>query len=204
MRLAFPLLLSALLLCSCQQQVHTWSLPTALEYLDTPNSMSRGVDYLGSDADFHYFEHDIEMGSNVRFRISACEYTPVSQAPYRSWFPHRRQASQELGRLSLAIHSHYQDAGFTYWYMGKEFQNPAELPAESWQHIRCIHLPAKSVDINQAAKDAIRPYLPDFPKLHFIAPVSGLPAHMLDMQGAGHGHGGITNDALDELIRNRS
>ncbi len=204
MRLTFPLLLSALFLGSCQQQVHTWSLPTALEYLDTPNSMSRGVDYLGSDADFHYFEHERELCRNVRFRISANEYTPVSRMPYRSWFPQRRQASQELSRLSLTIHFKHQGTGFTYWYMGKEFQNPAELPAESWQYISCIHLPAKSADSNQAAKDAIRPYLPDSPKLHFIAPVSGLPAHMLKMQGPGHGPGCISNDALDELIRNRS
>ena len=60
------LLLLPALLCSCQKQVHTWTLHQALDYLDYPQTMSRGVDYLGSDADFHYFEHKLEMASDKR------------------------------------------------------------------------------------------------------------------------------------------
>ncbi len=45
----------------------------ARTYLNTPESVSRGVDYPGSDEEFHNFEHKRATARNVRFRICYAE-----------------------------------------------------------------------------------------------------------------------------------
>lgn len=194
-------LFSALFLCSCQQKVHTWSLLQTLEYLDFQRSMSRGVDYLGSDADFHYFEHKLEMAPNVRFRIDRiAEYTPSTPMPYRAWFPDRVPVDDELDALSLIIHQDSQPGKFTYWYKGKKIEDPAAISTDILQTIRRISLPSKHADINEQALQPIRHHLENKIDADFSVPTSGLPACFLELRGK---KGTISSDALDSLIKKR-
>ena len=205
MRHAFSMLLSALLLCSCQQQVHTWSLNQALEYINFQQTVSRGVDYLGSDAGFHYFEHKKALGNDVRFRISTSEnYAPGSPMPYRAWFPDRTPAYGELDALCLNIHYDSRNGTFVYWYKGKKLENPAAIPTEILQSVRLIFLPDKRADINEQALQPIRQHLENKIDADFSAPTSGLPAFLLEHRGERSSSGTISTDALDELIRKRS
>lgn len=192
-------LFPALFLCSCQQKVHTWSLLQTLEYLDFQRSMSRGVDYLGSDADFHYFEHKLEMAPDVRFRINRIdEFTPSSPMPYRAWFPDRLPVDDELDALSLIIHQDIQPGKFTYWYKGKKIEDPAAISTDILQTIRRIRLPSKLADINEQALKPIRHHLENKIDADFSVPTSGLPAYILELRGK---KGTISSDALDSLIK---
>lgn len=88
------ILLSALLLCSCQQQVETYTLQEARDFLTlADNTMSRGIDYLGSDEEYHYFEVRREFALDPRFRISR---DSGLYAPYHRWFPVRSAACRKL------------------------------------------------------------------------------------------------------------
>lgn len=80
-------LLPLLVLCACQRDMGTLTLQEARDYLNTPTTLSRGVDYLGSDEEFHYFEHRLEIARDVRFRIRCTDgiYLPHETMPYRSW-----------------------------------------------------------------------------------------------------------------------
>ena len=192
-------LFPALFLCSCQQKVHTWSLLQTLEYLDFQRSMSRGVDYLGSDADFHYFEHKLEMAPDVRFRIDRIdEFTPSSPMPYRAWFPDRLPVDDELDALSLIIHQDIQPGKFTYWYKGKKIEDPAAISTDILQTIRRISLPSKHPDINEQALKPIRHHLENKIDADFSVPTSVLPAYILELRGK---KGTISSDALDSLIK---
>lgn len=192
-------LFTVLLLCACQQKVHTWSLLQTLEYLDFQQSMSRGVDYLGSDADFHYFEHKLEMAPNVRFRIDRiAEYTPSTPMPYRAWFPDRIPVEDELSSLSLIILHDNQPGKFVYWYKGKKIENPSAISTDILQTIRRICLPSKHADINEQALQPIRHHLENKIDADFSIPTSGLPACILELRG---NKGTISSDALDNLIK---
>ena len=93
------ILLSALLLCSCLQQVETYTLQEARDFLAlADNTMSRGIDYLGSDEEYHYFEVRREFARDPRFRISRNSglYAPTEIRPYHRWFPERSAACREL------------------------------------------------------------------------------------------------------------
>ena len=197
-------LFTALLLCACQQKVHTWSLLQTLEYLDFQQTMSKGVDYLGSDADFHYFEHKLEMAPDVRFRIDRIdEFTPSSPMPYSSWFPDRLPADDELDALSLIIHQDSQPGKFTYWYKGKKIEDPAAISTDILQTIRRIRLPSKHPDINEQALKPIRHHLENKIDVDFSVPTSGLPGFLLENRGERAQSGTISNEALDKLIRNQ-
>lgn len=96
------LFLMFLLLSSCQQEPATYSLSEARDFLDKrAESMDRGICYLGSDAQYHYFEIEREISRNVLFRIprNAELFAPGDLMPYRSWFPKRRRINGELRRL---------------------------------------------------------------------------------------------------------
>lgn len=195
-------LFSALFLCSCQQQVHTWSLLQTLEYLDFQQSMSRGVDYLGSDADFHYFEHKLEMAPDVRFRINRIdEFTPSTPIPYRAWFPDRVPVDDELDALSLIIHQDTQPGKFVYWYKGKKIENPSAISTDILQTIRRIRLPSKLADINEQALQPIRHHLENKIDADFSVPTSGLPPWLLEIRGIRAQPGAISSDALEKLIK---
>lgn len=195
-------LFSALFLCSCQQKVHTWTLLQTLEYLDFQRSMSRGVDYLGSDADFHYFEHKLEMAPDVRFRINRIdEFTPSSPMPYSAWFPDRLPVDDELGALSLIIHQDSQPGKFTYWYKGKKIEDPAAISTDILQTIRRISLPSKHPDINEQALKPIRHHLENKIDADFSVPTSGLPPWLLKIRGIRAQPGAISSDALEKLIK---
>lgn len=195
-------LFSALFLCSCQQKVHTWTLLQTLEYLDFQRSMSRGVDYLGSDADFHYFEHKLEMAPDVRFRINRIdEFTPSSPMPYSAWFPDRLPVDDELDALSLIIHQDSQPGKFTYWYKGKKIEDPAAISTDILETIRRIRLPSKLADINEQALKPIRHHLENKLDADFSVPTSGLPPWLLKIRGIRAQPGAISSDALEELIK---
>ena len=112
---------------SCQANQGTLSLAEARYYLSRPDMMSRGIDYLGSDAEFHYFEHKREMARDVRFRISVTEniYLPHETVPYRSWFPERRDAYSLLKGLNLTV-----DSDLSCMIEGKPYASPAAVPGE--------------------------------------------------------------------------
>ena len=195
-------LFTALLLCACQQKVHTWSLLQTLEYLDFQQTMSRGVDYLGSDADFHYFEHKLEMAPDVRFRIDRIdEFTPSSPMPYRAWFPDRVPVDDELDALSLIIHQDIQPGKFTYWYKGKKIEDPAAISTDILETIRRIRLPSKHLDINEQALKPIRHHLENKTDADFSVPTSGLPSCLLEIRGIRAQPGAISSDTLEKLIK---
>ncbi len=194
-------LYSALLLCSCQQKIPTWTLLQTLEYLDFQQSVSRGVDYLGSDAEFHYYRHKLEMAPDVRFRIPSAEYSPCTPMQYRAWFPDHVPADDELDALSLIIRQDFQSGKFTYWCKGKEIENPEAIPTDVLQNIRRISLPSKNMDINEQALLPIRHHLENKSDVNLTIPTSGLPAFLLELRGTKAQPGAISADALDKLIK---
>lgn len=90
------LLLSVLFLSGCAPQVRTSSYEDAARMVSTPSTMYRGTDYLGSDADFHYFEYKKELGKDTRFRIPRADMSLFEALheiyPYKACFPARRDA----------------------------------------------------------------------------------------------------------------
>ena len=96
-RLCPPLVfvMSALLLSSCAPEVRTCTYEEAARMVMTPATMYRGTDYLGSDADFHYFEYKMELGRDTRFRIPRADMSLFESLhetyPYKAWFPERRE-----------------------------------------------------------------------------------------------------------------
>lgn len=174
------LLLSALLLCSCQQQVDTYTLQEARDFLDmADNTMSRGIDYLGSDKAYHYFEVRREFVRDPRFRISRdyALYTPAETRPYHSWLPERSPACKELKGLHLSILD--KADGFCYRLEGKEYANPADIPARQWQHVRHVYLGHKSLTVSSCMRQSIAPYLQGRTDIRYTGPTSGIPARVL-------------------------
>ena len=193
------LLLSALLLCSCQQQVETYTLQEARHFLDmADNTMSRGVDYLGSDAAYHYFEVRREFARDPRFRISrdSALYTPAETRPYHSWFPERSSACRELKGLHLSILD--EPDGFHYRLEDKEYANPADIPARQWQHVRHVYLGHKATTVSNRMQKSIEPYLQGRIDIRYSGPISSIPAHQLP---PGTSLGAPDNKAIDELIK---
>ncbi len=174
------LLLSALLLCSCQQQVDTYTLQEARDFLDmADNTMSRGIDYLGSDKAYHYFEVRREFVRDPRFRISRdyALYTPAETRPYHSWLPERSPACKELKGLHLSILD--KADGFCYRLEGKEYANPADIPARQWQHVRHVHLGHKVLSVSNRMRQSIAPYLLGRTDIRYTGPTSGIQARVL-------------------------
>ena len=169
-------LLFPLLLCSCQQEPMTCTWAEARDYLETPRSMSRGVDYLGSDARFHYFEHKLEMARDVRFRISTAEeiYAPYETMPYRSWFPERRDAYTALLGLSLSIST---DSGCVL--NGTRYTTPAEIPPDLWPKVGRVHFDTKSPQDIRRLEQELQPYLKNAPRIRYTHATSSLPPHLL-------------------------
>lgn len=174
------LLLPALLLCACQQQVKTCTLQEAREFLDmSDNTMSRGINYLGSDEEFHYFEIKREFALDPRFRISKdyALYTPAETRPYHSWFPERTDACKELKGLHLNILD--EPGGFVYQLEGTDYTSPADIPASRWQHVRHVYLGHKSLTVSSCMRQSIAPYLQGRTDIRYTGPTSGIPARVL-------------------------
>ena len=154
----------------------TWA--EARDYLETPQSMSRGVDYLGSDARFHYFEHKLEMARDVRFRISTAEeiYAPYETMPYRSWFPERRDAYAALLGLSLSV-----NPDSSCELDGHPYKSPADIPAALWPRISRVHFNDKSSHTIRRLKQELQPYLRNAPHVRYTHATSSLPLHLLPL-----------------------
>ena len=198
------LLLSALLLCSCQQQVETYTLQEARDFLTlADNTMSRGIDYLGSDEEYHYFEVKREFALDPRFRISrdATLYTPAETRPYHRWFPDRTAACKELKGLRLSIHD--EPGGFIYQLEGKDYTSPADIPASQWQHVRHVYLGHKSLTVSSSMRESIAPYLQGRTDIRYSRPISGIPASQL-LETPRSGNGVLTTKALDALMQNKN
>lgn len=94
-RLRLFFLMTSLILSGCTAEVRTCTYEEASRMVTTPATMYRGTDYLGSDADFHYFEHKMELGPDTRFRIPRADMslfeTLHETYPYKAWFPERRE-----------------------------------------------------------------------------------------------------------------
>ena len=195
-----PLLLTlTLLLCSCQQQVKTYSLNEARDFLDmADNTMSRGIDYLGSDAEYHYFEIKREFSLDPRFRISrdAALYPPAEIRPYHSWFPERSAACKELKGLRLSILD--EPEGFIYQLEGKDYTSPADIPASQWQHVRHVYLGHKSLTVSSSMRESIAPYLQGRTDIRYTGPTSSIPPHQLPPKTY---PGAPDSKTIDELIK---
>ena len=193
------LLLPALLLCSCQQQVETYTLQEARHFLDmADNTMSRGVDYLGSDAAYHYFEVRREFARDPRFRISrdSALYTPAETRPYHSWFPEHTAACKELKGLRLSIHD--EPGGFIYQLEGKDYTSPADIPASQWQHVRHVYLGHKSLTVSCSMRESIAPDLQGRTDIRYTGPTSSIPPHQLPPTTF---PGAPDSKTIDELIK---
>lgn len=152
----------------------TWA--EAGYYLNRPDMMSRGVDYLGSDTEFHYFEHKRDLARDVRFRISVSEgiYSPQETMPYRSWFPDRRDAYPKLKGSILIV---FPD--LSCGIDGTSYASPAAVPAELWPKVVIVHIADKRSKEARQMEQQIAPYLKGSPNVRYIYPLSGLPAYLL-------------------------
>lgn len=192
------LLLPALLLCSCQQQVDTYTLQEARDFLDmADNTMSRGIDYLGSDEAYHYFEVRREFIRDPRFRISRdyALYTPAETRPYHSWLPERSPACKELKGIHLSILD--KADGFCYRLEGKEYADPADIPARQWQHVRHVHLGHKAPSVSNRMRESIAPFLQGRTDIRYSGPISGIPVHQLP---PGTAPGAPDSKTIDEML----
>ncbi len=79
-------------LLSCSPEPRTCTYAEAQERVNTPATMYRGTDYLGSDAEYHYFEYKMEASSDTRFRIPRADCPLPEPYSYSAWFPERREA----------------------------------------------------------------------------------------------------------------
>lgn len=183
----------------------TLSLAEARDYLNNPTTLSRGVDYLGSDAEYHYFEHKLEAARNVRFRISHAEgvYLPHETMPYHSCFPERRDAYKTIKGLHLIIHP-----DFTCQVEGRTYPGPAEVPAELWQKVGTVLFTEKRLNAAKQQEERLAPYLKNTPAVLFTYPISGLPANLLPHNQADSGpperSGSISSNAMDELMQKKN
>ena len=170
------LCLAAVGLSSCYKNMGALSLAEARSYLNQPDTMSREVNYLGSDADFHYFEHKREIARDVRFRISVTEniYLPHETVPYRSWFPERRDAYSLLKGLNLTV-----DSDLSCMIEGKPYASPAAVPGELWSKVGTVHFCDKRYDEAKLMEQQLAPYLQKSPHVHYSYLLSGVPAHLV-------------------------
>lgn len=167
-RIAF-LLACAAVLSGCSS-VPTYSLHQALESANFPSDMFLGVDYLGSDTAFHYFEYKRRLHRDIRFRIQRSEYTPKEQWNYCAWWPERRVFDYEKMILSIAEKGNrfeYRIGNFCY-------DSPGEIPYAVRQNIRLIYLPSKRTAVSRRALAQLKPYLKNSADIRFIAPISGI------------------------------
>ena len=174
------LCLAAMGLNSCQKNLGTLSLAEARYYLSRPDMMSRGIDYLGSDAEFHYFEHKRDLAQDVRFRISVSEdiYSPQETMPYRSWFPDRRDAYTELKEGSMIV---FPD--LSCGIDGTYYASPAAVPSELWPKVVIVLITDKRSKEARKMEQQIAPYLQESSDVRYIYPLSGLPAYLLPSLG---------------------
>lgn len=199
MKLPTVHLLLPLLLSACQQEPMTCTWAEARDYLETPASMNRGVDYLGSDARYHYFEHRLEIARDVRFRIAMTEgiYEPNETMPYRSWFPERRDAYTDLLGLHLTI-----NPDSSCMLNGTRYKTPAEIPAELWPEVGRVHFNDKRWPVITRLRQELQPYLRNTPEVRITHATSGLPPHLLQ-QGEHAGPGAPHSEAIDDLMKSR-
>lgn len=168
------LCLAAVGLSSCHKDMGTLSLSDARNYLNRPDTLSRGVDYLGSDAEFHYFEHKREAARDVRFRISVSEgiYLPHETVPYRSRFPERRDAYSAIkGKMLL------MNPDMSCMIEGKTYASPAAVPAELWPELSAVYFNDKRYNETKLMEQQLAPYLKSSPQVRYVYPLSGIPSH---------------------------
>ena len=167
-------------LSCCQANLGTLSLAEARYYLSLSDMMSRGIDYLGSDAEFHYFEHKRDLAQDVRFRISVSEdiYSPQETMPYRSWFPDRRDVYTELKEGSMIV---FPD--LSCGIDGTYYASPAAVPTELWPKVVIVLITDKRSKQARKMEQQIAPYLQEFSDVRYIYPLIGLPAYLLPSLG---------------------
>lgn len=194
--------LAAFTLTACSQKVISVPLQDALTTTHTAHSMYRGVDYLGTADGYHYFEIKKELAGDIRFRVSATEYTPKQQIPYRAWFPQRIGVETEWANMVLGIWEH--DNHYRYIIAGQVYHHPAEIPTHAWAAIRVVNLPSKQTRINNRAIATITPYLPKQQKIYYYPAISGITPleqkllHPHAPENAGQG--AINSAAMDALF----
>lgn len=201
-------LLPLLVLCACQRDMGTLTLQEAREHLNTPTTLSRGVDYLGSDEEFHYFEHRQEIARDVRFRIRCTDgiYLPHETMPYRSWCPERRDAYSTIAGLHLTIHP-----DFSCEVEGRTYPGPAAVPAEFWPRVGTVHFLDKRHNKVRQMEQQLAPYLKNTPDVHFTYPISGLSPHEWQPTNNAEGHelnrsgsGSISGTAMEALMQKKN
>lgn len=191
-------LLMAVGLCACSQEVKTYSLPQALYDMEVPDSMYRGIDYLGTAGGYHYFEKKREAAADVAFRIPASAYTPAQQFEYRAWFPQRTEVSGEWAAMVLSIIPH--GSSYRYTIGGQCYDNAAAVPPHMWQKVYVVKLPHKADSLNTPAKASVASYLKKNRQPVYMQPISGLAPWELQGDSGRAGNGAISNTALDALF----
>lgn len=191
-------LLTAVGLCACSPEVKTLSFPQALHDMQIPDTLYRGLDYIGTADGYHYFEKKREVAADFTFRIPAAEYTPAQQFAYRSWFPQRAEVSREWSAMVMDIIP--QDRSFRYVIGGQSYDRAAAVPPHVWQKVRVVMLPYKAENLNTAAKASVAPYLKKNRQPVYMQPISGLAPWEQQGDSGRTGNGAISNTALDALF----
>ena len=174
---------AGVLLSGCGE-VQICTLPQVLVAADSPQSMFRGVDYLGSDEAYHYFEYKKELARDIRFRVSRADYIPEEEWAYSRLWTRRQAFDYQEMILNITL----EGDGFLYRIGNCEFRNPAEISAADWQKIRLINFPSKDRRLSRRAEQKVLPFLNHPGKVLMLSPVSGIRINPLVVSpGAGFG-----------------
>lgn len=188
--------LLGLVLTGCENHVGSLTLPAAADYMQSPDTMYRGLDYLGTADGYHYFEKKREMAADVRFRVPEAQYTPPQTFAYRSWFPRRADVSAEWANMVLTIH---REAPHSCRLGAKYYRSPSEVPAHMWRAVRVVVLPGKTEADCASAKAALVQYLKGNQQVTYYHPLSSLPPFLLQPQLRA-GAGTLNTAALDDMM----
>ena len=193
-----PVLVSIALLSGCSS-VSTCTLPQVLEAVEVPSTMFRGVDYLGSDTDYHYFDYKRELSRDIRFRIRRSEYTPPEEWEYSRWWS-KRQAFSYHGMVLDVVGENENE--FRYRLAGRYYDSPADIPEPDRLRIRMVRLPSKLYAISRQARERVTPYLKHPDGILFLSPISHIGINpLLPQMGARKGV--LSIEALEHLMEKR-
>ncbi len=185
-----------LVLAGCENHVGTLTLPAAADYMRSPDTMYRGLDYLGTADGYHYFEKKREMAADVRFRVPESQYAPAQTFAYRSWFPRQEDVSAEWANMVLTIH---REAPYRCSLGAKYYRSPSEVPVHMWRAVRVVVLPGKTEADCSAARAALAPYLRGNQQVFYYNPPSSMPSFLLQPQQRA-GAGTLNTAALDDMM----
>lgn len=189
---------AGVLLSGCGE-VRTCTLPQVLVAADSPQSLFRGVDYLGSDEAYHYFDYKKELARDILFRVNRADYTPAEEWEYCRWRSRRKAFDYQEMILNICM----DRDRFRYRIGNREFRAPAEIPSADWQKIRLVNLPSKDRRLSRRAEQVVLPFLKHPGKTLMRSPVSGMSINPL-AESPGAGSGNINVSVIDEMMNKQT